>query len=179
MSSLEYVSRQTTTQFAFSELFSVQSSAVHVANRFHRIKCNRELPCQNCIVRSIPSQCNYRGHGPVPARGFRSAHAEDMQERLNRLESLVTTLVSQDQVVGHANPNLEDGNGYSFEDNVSREPETASIAGLQQGVGVLKVDGDASVYRGSTHWRDVMKEVTLPTVFFSARNNSATDLEDP
>ncbi|KAN0108498.1 hypothetical protein V8E51_008240 [Hyaloscypha variabilis] len=127
--------------------------------RIRKIKCNRELPCQNCIVRSIPSQCNYRGHGPVPARGFRSAHAEGMQERLNRLESLVTTLVSQDQVVGHANPNLEDGNGYSFEDNVSREPETASIAGLQQGVGVLKVDGDASVYRGSTHWRDVMKEV--------------------
>jgi len=86
-----------------------------------------------------------------------------MQERLNRLESLVTTLVKQDEVPAHENPNLEHTNGHSFQNNISRELESSPVVGIQHGLGVLKVDGDASVYRGSTHWRDVMKEV-LPQI---------------
>jgi hypothetical protein len=135
------------------------------AKGHNRIKCNRELPCQNCIVRSIPSRCDYRGHGPITVPGLRSAHAEGMQERLNRLENLVTTLVAQDSVPGQVHPGSEDGSGHSTQEEVSREAESTSTASIQHGLGVLKVDGHSSVYRGSTHWRDVMKEVTCLAVF--------------
>lgn len=131
-----------------------------MTNVSNRIKCNRELPCQNCIVRDIPSRCIYRGHEPVAARA-RSARAEGMQERLDRLESLVTTLVTQDQGSSQAKPSSEDGrNGQLSRDNNSREANGASVAGIQHGLGVLKVDIKSSVYRGATHWRDVMEEVT-------------------
>lgn len=88
-----------------------------------------------------------------------------MQERLDRLENLVTTLVAQDNVPGHADPSPEDGNGHSPQGDISRETESNSIADVQQGLGVLKVDGQSSVYRGSGHWRDVMKEVVCPILF--------------
>jgi len=84
-----------------------------------------------------------------------------MQERLARLESLVTTLVTQDQGPSQAKLSSEDGrNGQLSGDNNSREANGAWVAGIQHGLGVLKVDMKSSVYRGATHWRDVMEEVT-------------------
>jgi Fungal Zn(2)-Cys(6) binuclear cluster domain len=127
------------------------------ADGSNRIKCNRELPCQNCIVRSTPSQCTYRGQGPMPS--LRSVRAEGMQERLNRLENLVTTLVAQDHVPGQANLASEDEMGQSSHDGISRDMESHSLVEDQHGSGVLKVDQHSSVYSGSTHWRDVMAEV--------------------
>jgi Fungal Zn(2)-Cys(6) binuclear cluster domain len=141
------------------------------AKMHDRIKCNRELPCQNCIVRGIHSQCDYRGHAPITTPSLRSVHAEGMQERLNRLENLVTTLVAQDSIPSQANPDSEDGSGRSSQESMSRDVEDTSTAGIQHGLGVLKVDGHSSVYRGSTHWRDVMKEVTCPSVLCIGRNN--------
>ncbi|PMD57147.1 uncharacterized protein K444DRAFT_535235 [Hyaloscypha bicolor E] len=144
--------------------------------RIRKIKCNRELPCQNCIVRGIPSRCDYRGHGPIPAPSLRSAHAEGMQERLNRLENLVTTLVAQDGVPGQVHPSSEDGSGHSSQEDVSREAESTSTASIQHGLGVLKVDGHSSVYRGSTHWRDVMKELTELKSFWNQVQDDQDDL---
>jgi hypothetical protein len=116
-------------------------------------------------VRSIPSRCNYRGQGPSPASGLRSAHVEGMQERLNRLESLVTTLVAQEHLPDPAQPTVEHGNGYSSHETIAYEAQSVPVAGTQRGLGVLKVNGNSSVYRGSTHWRDVMSEVRRLTLF--------------
>jgi hypothetical protein len=113
------------------------------------------ITVSNCIVQDIPSRCI-----PVTARA-RSAQAEGMQERLARLENLVTTLVTQDQGPSQAKLSSEDGrNGQLSGDNNSREANGAWVAGIQHGLGVLKVDMKSSVYRGATHWRDVMEEVT-------------------
>jgi hypothetical protein len=84
-----------------------------------------------------------------------------MQERLDRLESLVTTLVTQDQGPSQIKSSSENGrNEQLSRDSISREVNGVSVAGIQHGLGVLKVDDKSSVYRGATHWRDVMEEVT-------------------
>ena len=83
-----------------------------------------------------------------------------MQERLNRLESLVTTLVAQDHPPGQAKSSSEDEGIHSANEDVSRDEENNPIAGGQHVPGVLRVDDTSSVYRGSTHWRDVMAEVS-------------------
>jgi hypothetical protein len=88
-----------------------------------------------------------------------------MQERLNRLESLVTTLVAQEHLPDQAQPTVEHGNGSSSHEAIAREAQSAPIAGIQLGLGVLKVNGNSSVYRGSTHWRDVMSEVRRLMLF--------------
>ena len=87
----------------------------------------------------------------------RSSRTEGMQERLNRLESLVTTLATQDQGSGQLIAN--ESNGSSSLACKSRDTRE-DTSGIQHGLGVLKVDDNSSVYRGSTHWRDVMEEVS-------------------
>jgi hypothetical protein len=88
------------------------------ANAFHRLKCNREKPCQNCIVRgdAVAAACSYasaanpkisssKGVKPTPI---------DMRSRIDRLETLVRSLISQE-----GKSNAVDGsasNGFSEND---------------------------------------------------------------
>lgn len=81
-----------------------------------------------------------------------------MQDRLNRLETLVTTLVAQEHPPDQVQPIVGHVNGTSGPETIAREAQTPE-AGIQRGLGVLKVNDNTSVYRGSTHWRDVMSEV--------------------
>jgi hypothetical protein len=77
-----------------------------------------------------------------------------MQEPLDRLESLVTTLVTQDQGPSQGKPSSEDGrNEQLSRDSISREVNGVSVGAIQLGLGVLKVDDKSSMYRGATHWQ--------------------------
>ncbi len=83
-----------------------------------------------------------------------------MQDRLNRLETLVTTLVAQEHPPDQFQPN----NARHVNETLALETivtgaQSTPVAGIQRGLGVLKVNDNTSVYRGSTHWRDVMSEV--------------------
>lgn len=91
--------------------------------------------------------------------GSRASSAEGMQERLNRLESLVTTLATQDHGINQVVSGGDESTVPSSVGHMSRDAQDGSMGGLQHGLGVLKVDDNSSVYRGSTHWRDVMEEV--------------------
>jgi hypothetical protein len=82
-----------------------------------------------------------------------------MQDRLNRLETLVTTLVAQEHPPDQAQPIVGHVNGTSAPETIAREAQSTPVAGIQRGLGVLKVNDNTSAYRGSTHWRDVMSEV--------------------
>jgi len=68
---------------------------------FSRLKCNRQQPCQNCTVRREPALCVFAGSenrpAPAPAATVEvtQVHVENMQQRIDRLENLVTSLVAQ------------------------------------------------------------------------------------
>lgn len=87
-----------------------------------------------------------------------------MQERIDRLESLVTSLIGQNKADSPPRerdcmPNLlKTLNGTAvFDEDVLTE--------VQHGMGVMTVDGTASMYRGTTHWYDVLKEVRFVQPF--------------
>lgn len=92
-------------------------------------------------------------------------HAEDMQQRIDRLESLVTTLVAQNQQQTGTN---RDFTGSSFQtapwDQITPVHSDTSdndngVEQIQYEVGVMQIDKNQSIYKGATHWYDVLEEV--------------------
>jgi hypothetical protein len=66
-----------------------------------RLKCNREKPCQNCIVRgeSNAASCSYaeKAEKKYPTKSNPRSDAEDMRKRLNRLENSILSMMSSDE----------------------------------------------------------------------------------
>lgn len=66
----------------------------------HRLKCNREKPCQNCIVRgeSNAASCVYveKVDGKHSSKSNPRSDAEDMRKRINRLEKSILSMMSND-----------------------------------------------------------------------------------
>lgn len=92
-----------------------------------------------------------------------------MQSRIDRLEALVTTLVAQGQF---PNSNATSNSGSSevssseldssaFRAASAPERHTPPYDEIEHGVGVMKVDGKSSMYKGTTHWYDVLQEVRV------------------
>lgn len=87
-----------------------------------------------------------------------------MQNRIYRLENLVTSLLAQS---GHkTSDDCSPLSGVGSDSGVSthdHEPVSKSSASdydqVENGMGTMKVDEHSSVYRGATHWDDVLKEV--------------------
>jgi hypothetical protein len=122
----------------------------------YRIKCNREQPCQNCTARGEQTACKWRG-SKIPAVAVLTV--DPMQQRINRLESIVKSLMSQNQQ--HTPP----------EDKNTRPDQLLSggVEAVTNGVntpswpvhtGVTVIDGLHSVYKASDNWGDVLQEVT-------------------
>ncbi|KAE9375537.1 hypothetical protein N431DRAFT_332569 [Stipitochalara longipes BDJ] len=72
-----------------------------VACRVRKLKCNREKPCQNCIVRgeSNAASCTYaeKAEKKNPTKANPRSDAENMRKRLNRLENSILSIISSDE----------------------------------------------------------------------------------
>lgn len=137
--------------------------------KFGRLKCNREQPCQNCTARFEQETCKYRGSKNGPGSGISRRHenedADPMQERINRLESLVKTLVAQSQEksqsedsspsksAGSSPDNHRLGNGYDMAAGTKNEPV------LSFNAGTTLINERQSVYKTANDWSDVLQEV--------------------
>jgi hypothetical protein len=122
------------------------------------------------MVRKEPQSCVYaspRGPktgAPVSA-AIKPQHAESMQQRIDRLESLVTSLASQggpkSADFSHRftvlTPEGPSPSNQSRQHNTENEAECTADIG--HGVGVLNMDENHTLYRGTTHWGDVFQEV--------------------
>jgi len=84
-----------------------------------------------------------------------------MQERIDRLESLVQSLASQGKP--DTEPQIQVVNG-KLPQNGTKSIDLGStgdrnLDNIQHGLGLMKVDENHSQYRGNTHWGDVFREV--------------------
>jgi hypothetical protein len=127
-----------------------------LADQVCRLKCNREQPCQNCTTRGEQSACKWRG-SKIPGAGVLTT--DPMQQRINRLESLVKNLMSQnqqptppeDREPPSPHPSLEEaGKGLANGDHGLKWPINT---------GTTVIAGSHSVYKASDNWSDVLQEV--------------------
>jgi len=88
-----------------------------------------------------------------------------MQARINRLETLVTSLVEQNQQLGGNSSSQGRESGLppdritpSSSDASDNDNDNATEE-IQHGIGIMQVDEKQSIYKGSTHWYHVLEEV--------------------
>ena len=90
-----------------------------------------------------------------------------MQNRLNRLESIVANLMTE---TPNSVPPAKALNGVSptnapealqpMQNGIIASEKEQELADASKSFGVLRIEDDRFLYRGSTHWDDVLHEVS-------------------
>lgn len=156
-----------------------------LANGDLRLKCNRTQPCENCVKRGDALSCSYAAPGSRKKHSGTSSSSSgpgDMQNRIDRLEGLVLSLMTNGaQSAGPAAASrslsmsastgsmeyppdmgvdgVNNQNGMMRPDGEEGESETDQVA---QSLGILKVFDNKSMYFGDAHWATILQDVRLP-----------------
>ena len=131
-----------------------------------RLRCDREQLCQICTVRREQATYIYSGLDHDARSSKANVHVDDMQQEIIRLENLVTDSLfqSQDQrMVGPCanRPLAEDGSQVQTSRCSGPVVQYGSSCREQTkpGAGVIRLNEHFSLYRGATHWSDVLEEL--------------------
>ncbi|OTB02518.1 hypothetical protein M426DRAFT_74603 [Hypoxylon sp. CI-4A] len=167
--------------------------------RTRKLKCNRGSPsCENCIKRGDTQSCVYAT--PTSRRKNQSSAGasstpDDMQNRIDRLEGLVLSLMhggANIEVSNSGNPvpeapstadsssanvDREDEGPMREDDAEGDEADSDVDDGLATSLGVLKVDADKgkSMYIGQEHWHVLLADIAEVKNFYSSHKK---DLEN-
>lgn len=167
--------------------------------RHRKLKCNRQAPCDNCTKRGDSSSCTYA----APSTRKKGNHShnvtptapDDMQNRIDRLEGLVLSLMTSGStpvsaaaaVSALASTGPSTGESDSLEhgldadhdkdmdesqmsdDNGDREDESETD-GVTKSFGILKVDAEKqkTFYVGEAHWAALLSEIGEVKNYFVA-----------
>jgi hypothetical protein len=95
-----------------------------------------------------------------------------MQKRIDRLESLVTSLVAQGQ--DHSDTGKSSDNDNSPQSLISKPTleDDQPFEAVQHGMGVMEVNDKHSIYRGSTHWGEILEEVRFSASYVYHMTNA-------
>ncbi|KAI1107602.1 fungal-specific transcription factor domain-containing protein [Jackrogersella minutella] len=159
--------------------------------RTRKLKCNRGSPnCENCIKRGDTESCVYAT--PTSRRKNQSSAGasstpDDMQNRIDRLEGLVLSLMhggANVEISGASNtvppapsatdsssPHIDhDDEGAMKYDTEADGGDSDIDDGLATSLGVLKVDADKgkSMYIGQEHWHVLLHDISEVKAFYSS-----------
>ncbi|KAI0010990.1 hypothetical protein F4779DRAFT_616058 [Xylariaceae sp. FL0662B] len=167
--------------------------------RTRKLKCNRGSPsCENCIKRGDTQSCVYAtpsSRRKNQSSAGTSSHPDDMQNRIDRLEGLVLSLMhgganietTATSNVAPAAPSTTDSSSARFDrddDGAMRDEaegdgdigDSDIDDGLATSLGVLKVDADKgkSMYIGGEHWHTLLADISEVKNFYASHKK---DLE--
>lgn len=144
-----------------------------------RLKCNRGHPCDNCLKRGDTAPCTYATPGSRKKSSSSSASnasPDDMQNRIDRLEGLVLSLmtngaqsagpVAAQAAIAHSlsGSTLDsishphDGPESIPEDDEGDESEVEQVA---KSIGVMKMDNNKTIFASEAHWYAILGEVRI------------------
>lgn len=121
----------------------------------HRLKCDRQDPCSNCVSRQF--ECVYSSH--MRARSARSRQESDshLADRIRHLESLVNTIVTK----GTGSTNSAAASNTSPTGSAGGQSDSGDSAGAEIKAGnVIKKDNE-TIFVSSMHWSSLCAEVTM------------------
>ncbi|KAJ5290998.1 hypothetical protein N7478_000249 [Penicillium angulare] len=150
--------------------------------RHRKLKCNRTHPCDNCVKRGDASSCSYSQPNArkknLPQQTTPTS-PDDMQNRIDRLEGLVLSLMTNgNQAAGPAaalaaisGESSAGSTGLSNELDLDEDiPEGAEESDTEQvtkSFGVMKVDNNKSYYISEAHWASVLNDISEVRNFFA------------
>ncbi|KAI1269217.1 fungal-specific transcription factor domain-containing protein [Xylariaceae sp. FL1019] len=160
--------------------------------RLRKLKCNRGLPCENCIKRNKQSLCHYAAN--ANRANPTASKQKDMKARLNTLEKLVSSFLSGNAVVhpasgANASVRASDGmispstkssfrlDGLALTPNSEDQTDTSLVSETPH----VQETGDGQVnYIDKSHWQSILEDIQEVREHISAANQQKelNDVED-
>lgn len=160
--------------------------------RHRKLKCNRQHPCDNCTKRGDTASCSYaapggrkKGGGSASSNAAAAANATpgDMQNRIDRLEGLVLSLMTNGSQAGgtaaaQAAIDASRNNSLSTTttgtsdlrldmsgaDVIIEEGEDggeeSEVEQVSKGIGIMKVHDGRAVFASDAHWYAILGEIS-------------------
>lgn len=160
----------------------VAYTGIH-SNNHVRLKCNRGHPCDNCQKRGDTQSCAYASPSvrkKGAASNLSNSSPDDMQNRIDRLENLVLSLMTNgSQAAGAAaahaiisssrSNSMATSSGPSTQppenpDSIREEGEDSDVDNVAQGIGVMKVDNGRAIFASDAHWYAILADVSFETI---------------
>ncbi|KAJ9381434.1 transcriptional regulator family: Fungal Specific TF [Paecilomyces variotii] len=152
--------------------------------RHRKLKCNRSHPCENCVKRGDSASCTYAQPGVRKKTTLNQnavATPDDMQNRIDRLEGLVLSLMTNGSqsagptaaaaaISGHSSidsgrtSNETNGPGDELEMDGQEESDTEQVT---KSFGIMKVDNNKSYYISDAHWASVLNDIAEVRNYFT------------
>lgn len=149
--------------------------------RHRKLKCNRGHPCDNCTKRGDVASCSYASPKSKKQSAASAANQtpDDMQNRIDRLEGLVLSLMtnggpadgaaaaraaistSRSNSLSTASDLKLDVEGSDMiqEENENGE-EDSEVEQVSKGIGIMKVDNNGrAIFASDAHWYAIMAEI--------------------
>jgi hypothetical protein len=165
--------------------------------RTRKLKCDRSHPCSNCTKREGTGTLSCSYAAPVSRRKNQNQGEptpDDMQNRIDRLEGLVLSLmhgganvdapslpggssISSGGAGSGASPSTADSSslpaksrGHDDEGAMQDDDESDIDDGLAKSLGVLKMDPVRSkhVYLGEEHWHTILSDIAEVKNYFAS-----------
>ncbi|KAK4560808.1 hypothetical protein LTR86_005388 [Recurvomyces mirabilis] len=158
--------------------------------RHRKLKCNRGHPCDNCTKRGDLAACNYATPGGRKKSSLNSANAtpDDMQNRIDRLEGLVLSLMTngasqpgsaaaaQAAIQTSRSNSLSTGSDLRLDpegsDMIREEPDQIQEEGdseveqVSKQIGIMKMDNGRAVFASDAHWYAILGEISEVKQYF-------------
>ncbi|KAJ5641453.1 hypothetical protein N7490_005453 [Penicillium lividum] len=152
--------------------------------RHRKLKCNRSNPCENCVKRGDAHSCSYAQVGTRKKniqQQTTPTSPDDMQNRIDRLEGLVLSLMTNGaQSAGPtaamatiSGDSSAGSTGLSYDldldvdDDAPGGAEESDTEQVTKSFGVMKMDNNKSYYISDAHWASVLNDITEVKNFFS------------
>ncbi|KAI9669011.1 MAG: hypothetical protein M1831_000603 [Alyxoria varia] len=156
---------------------------------------NRSHPCDNCIKRGDTPSCQYAAPGNRrrnTGSDVNQGSPDEMQNRIDRLETLVLSLVtngsSQDtqNSAAAAAAAVASGNRSSLsnetpqemdEDNMrsERREDDSEVEQVSKSIGIMKVANDRQIYASEAHWFAILSDIAEVKSFFNEHKKQYDD----
>ncbi|KAF2132989.1 hypothetical protein P153DRAFT_382610 [Dothidotthia symphoricarpi CBS 119687] len=165
--------------------------------RHRKLKCNRGHPCDNCTKRGDASSCSYASPGNRKKSSSSTASAtnpDDMQNRIDRLEGLVLSLMtngaqsagpaaahaainsaSSDQHFDLSNMSSRMSNGAPESIPEEDADEESEMEHVTKSIGVMKVNNNQTYFASEAHWFAILGEISEVKNYFAEHKKQFDD----
>lgn len=169
--------------------------------RHRKLKCNRGHPCDNCSRRGDVDSCTYAApsNRKKAAQSPSSTTPDEMQNRIDRLEGLVLSLMTNGpQSAGpvaavaalaqtkstpasdmsRISSNLTIDTGDSNHDDMEEDMDDRDdrdVDHVAKSIGVMKVDGGKNMFISEAHWFSILAEISEVKNYFMENRKSFED----
>ncbi|KAJ5099977.1 hypothetical protein N7532_006978 [Penicillium argentinense] len=122
--------------------------------RTRKLKCNRQLPCDECLKRNRASSCKYASN--ADRNRVNSPARNNLDDRLRNIEKLVSSLVGPPNAAKESSKNMVSSHKRPDDPTVNNH---AAFSELKESPPVLHDQNGEAFYTEPSHWMSILQDI--------------------